>query len=79
MSDDARRQRRYRERNAAGGLVEVKVIVPADRVEELHAFAAALRAGKSPRAARRRSADDASQHDLFGPVRGGGEDSSGSP
>lgn len=74
MSDEARRQRRYRERNAAGGLVEVKVIVPADRVEELHAFAAALRAGKSPRAARR-GAVDPGQGDLLAELQPGEEES----
>jgi hypothetical protein len=52
--DEARRQQSYRRRNAAGGLVEVKVIVPADRADELRAFAAELRAGRTPRAARRR-------------------------
>ncbi len=52
--DDARRQQRYRERNAAGGLVEVKVIVPIDRADELRAFAAELRAGRTPRAMRQR-------------------------
>jgi hypothetical protein len=53
------RQRRYRERNAAGGLIEVKVIVPADRADELRAYAAQLRAGRPPRAARRTTADPA--------------------
>lgn len=52
----------------------MKVIVPADRVEELHAFAAALRAGKSPRAARR-GAVDPGQGDLLAELQPGEEES----
>lgn len=44
MSDAtaAERQRRKRQRDAAGGWASVRVRVPADKVDELKAFAASL-------------------------------------
>lgn len=62
MSAD--RQRRYAERNAKGGLVRVAVWVPADRAEELRAFARSL-CGQAPPARRRRAAPDPEQLGLL--------------
>lgn len=60
----AKRQRQYRERNAAGGLVQVTVWVPADRADELRIYAAAM-CGQATPARRRRAAPDPAQLGLL--------------
>jgi hypothetical protein len=54
------RQKRWRDATRAAGLIEVTVIVPAERADEVREYAAALRDGLAPAVARqkrRREAD----------------------
>lgn len=57
---------RFNARNAAGGIVQVNVRVPAEHAESVREYARHLLGGKSPAAARRAMEDPAQQGFDFG-------------